>query len=1409
MEAKVENDKMTYKKRNKPNILSRIFLCWVLPVLYKGNVRDVEESDLINPPKKYDSEILGDRFERYWLAEVENAARNNRKPSLWKAMVRSFWLAYLPGAFLLAGNTAARTAQPLLFTQLLAYWSVESSVTAQEAGYYAMGMLGLTFFGFLCHHHNTLFVNSFSLKVKVGVSSLIYRKVLRMSQASLGEVAAGKLVNLLSNDVSRFDFAFMFLHYFWLVPIQLTVVLVLLYYTAGFAPYVGLFGVFILVLPVQAGLTKLTSIVRRATAQGTDKRIKLMNEFINGIQVIKMYAWEKPFQNMVRLSRINELKYLQRSIFVRSVFVGFMLFTERTTLFITCLTIVLTGSILTATTIYPIQQFFNIVQMNLTFILPIAIASLSEMFVALERIQGVLMMEERDDLVPPNGITNGVHPITFNGNKMSKPSDPVVAAKYVELDKQTALRPAEKPKISVNAPFEYAVEMYGVSASWSKSNDKMTLKNISMRLRKGKLCAIIGPVGSGKSSLLQVFLKEFSICEGSFNVNGRLSYACQESWLFPASVRDNILFGLPYDARKYKEVCRVCSLMPDFKQFPFGDQSLVGERGVSLSGGQRARINLARAVYREADIYLLDDPLSAVDANVGRQLFDECINGYLRDSTRILVTHQIHFLKAADYIVVLNDGAIENMGTYDELVKSEKEFSLLLTSLSESNTESEDGTGKTTRPTVERVLSKISVKSEDENEDEKKQTLEAEERAKGTLKWSVIANYLKSVESVWAVAVALFALLLTQGAATTADYWLSFWTNQVDLHEQSLPAGVEPDPSLDTQMGILTTGQYLLIYGCIIIFIIIITQVRIVAFVTMTTRASKNLHNTVFKNLINASMRFFDTNPSDPSLDTQMGILTTGQYLLIYGCIIIFIIIITQVRIVAFVTMTTRASKNLHNTVFKNLINASMRFFDTNPSGRILNRFSKDMGAMDELLPRSVLETLQMYLSVISILVLNAIALPWTLIPTVVLLFIFMFLLKWYIAASQAVKRLEGTTKSPVFSMINSTIAGLSTIRSSNSQNRLLTIFDQAQDLNTSAFYTFLGGSSTFGFYLDVLCLIYLAIIIAIFLLFDFGNIIPVGSIGLAVSQSMVLVVMLQMAARITADFLGQMTSVERVLEYSRLPAEDNMETGPTKPSKDWPSKGRVKFENVCLRYDPDDPLVLKNLTFEIESGWKVGIVGRTGAGKSSLISALFRLSDIDGSIKIDGIDTQDVGKAIFRSKISIIPQEPVLFSASLRYNLDPFDSYDDDEIWRALEQVELKDAIPALDFKVSEGGANFSVGQRQLVCLARAILRSNRILVMDEATANVDPQTDALIQTTIRKQFAACTVLTIAHRLNTIMDSDRVLVMDKGEVVEYDYPYRLLQNPNSKFTSMVRETGEMKALFEVAKAKYLSGNPE
>nr|QLH55672.1 mutant ABCC2_R1 protein [Plutella xylostella] len=1296
--ARKESEEKKEVKKGKPNVLSRLFMCWVCPVLVGGNRRDVEERDLIPPPSaKYKSESLGDKFERYWLEELGLATQRGVAPSLWRALRRAFWLSYMPGALLLLGNAIPRTIQPLLFTRLLSYWSADSTMTRLEAGYWAMGMLLCNFLAMVCHHHNTLFVGRFGMKVRIACCSLLYRKLLRLNQRSLQSTAAGKLVNLMSNDVARFDYAFMFLHYFWMIPLQSAAVLYFMFRAAGWAPIVGLFSVMLLILPIQAGLTKLTAVYRRETAQRTDKRIKLMSEIINGDKDVRVGGPLPEGGGVLPRARGGGVEAgVLRAGHLRGVHA-------------------VHGAHLALPHRHDARADWE---------------------------HGYCYYDEREDLSVMPGGQADTAPVAFKYTKETTAPAYIVSKRYSKKEDDTGLA-AEL--VERKATSEFAVELNDVSASWGGEGDKdeHTLRGVSMRVRRGKLAAIIGPVGSGKSSLLQVLLKELPVSSGTVGVHGQISYACQESWLFSATVRDNILFGLPYDSKKYKKVCDACCLQPDFKQFPYGDLSLVGERGVSLSGGQRARINLARAVYRDADIYIFDDPLSAVDANVGRQLFEGCINGYLRGRTRVLVTHQIHFLKAADYIVILNEGAIENMGTYDDLTKLEN--SLLLPKQQEGSGDDSKGElaipNAAKKPIVERGISVISVKSEDNGEARKEQIQAAEERASGNLKWEVFARYLVSVDSWAIVALTLTAMLITQGAASSTDYWLSFWTNQVDGYIQDLPDGEEPDPSLGTQTGILETGQYVYIYGALVLTIIVMSFMRL------------------------------------------------------FG----------------FVTMTMRAAANIHDLMFRNLIRATMRFFDTNPSGRVLNRFSKDMGGMDELLPRSILQAFQMYLSMASVLTLNAVSLPWTLIPTVLLLGLFIRYLKWYLNAAQSVKRLEGTTKSPVFGMIGSTLSGMSTIRSSDSQDRLIKNFDDCQNLHTSAFHTYIGGATAFGFYLDMICLVYLASILSIFILIDFADVIPVGSVGLAVSQSMVLTVLLQLAARFTSDFLAQMTAVERVLEYTKLPHEENINDGPTHPPKTWPAEGNIKFENVFLTYSLEDPPVLKNINFEIQSGWKVGVVGRTGAGKSSLISALFRLTNLDGSIKIDGIDTIGIAKQELRAKISIIPQEPVLFSATLRYNLDPFDLYSDDDIWRALEQVELKDVVPALDYKVSEGGSNFSVGQRQLLCLARAVLRSNKILVMDEATANVDPQTDALIQSTIRRQFAACTVLTIAHRLNTVMDSDRVLVMDKGEVVEFDHPYTLLSAPGSHLNFMVEETGDnmSKALYDMAKKKYFDDHPQ
>ncbi|XP_075985107.1 ATP-binding cassette sub-family C member 4-like [Anticarsia gemmatalis] len=1342
------------KQKGVPNAFSRAFFCWMLPIFWSGNRRDLEEYDLRPPKRAYDSGLVGLKLERNWLKAEKEARLTGRKPKFWKVLAKTFWLSYLPGGIMQFLNIMFKTISPLLFSQLLLYWSTDSPISRDMAMYYAIAMIVVNWLAAYFNHQGVLYCQQFGMKLRVATGSLMFRKIMRMSNGSLGETTAGKVVNLLSNDLQRFDMAFTFLHFVWIIPIQLVAVVYLGYNQAGYAAFFGFAAMILIALPIQGILGQAIGKIRLRNAEKTDARIKIMNEVINGIQVIKMYAWEIPFQKVVAQKRSDELKEVKSATILRTIFLGFMMFTERASLFIAALAYILFGNSLTANVFYPLQQFISAAQVHITLILPMVLMFTAELMVSLGRVQEFFSLPDRPDLMDSfeasssklfrnmsvTSTTKGdpdVRPISYQRHSESETLPPISNG----FDK--VVKPRKPPAFmrSVSHLDDAALVIHDVSASWVGDPNFMALKNISVRIRKGKLCAIIGSVGSGKSSILQLLLKELPAATGTVSIHGKLSYACQEAWLFPATVRENILFGLPFDPIKYKKVCKVCVLEKDFKQFPYGDQTLVGERGVSLSGGQRARINLARAVYRESDIYLMDDPLSAVDANVGRLLFEGCINGYLRGKTRILVTHQIHFLKAADYIIVLNEGRIENMGTFDELVTSGKDFAMLLSSLQEGKDKDSDSVGSKSIEEKERPLlrsiSSVNEGAEDLPEFEA-QKMKDEERQSGNLKWEVISAYFRSGGSGFYITFMLLVVIMATVSAGSVDYWVSYWTNQMAVYEDGL-GGAEIDTGLDTQVGLFTIAQYLIIHGCLV------------------------------------------------------GVC----------------VFLTNVRVFPFAKFCVSASAKLHNTIFATMLRGVMRFFDTSSSGRILNRFTKDMGALDEILPRTLLDVLQIYGTLASILILNAIALYWTLLPSAVLLLMFFFMVQIYLKAAQGIKRLEGTTKSPIFGAVTSSLNGIATIRSAGAQERLINQFDAHQDLHNSAWNGYLNGGTTFGFWLDTLCVIYLTCVIFVFLFIDFGDAIPVGSVGLAVTQSSTLTVMLQHGARMLVEFLAQLTSVERILEYTRIDTEDNLFQGQVAMPPTWPAEGRIVFNNVYLRYAPNEDPILKNLNIVIESGWKVGIVGRTGAGKSSLISALFRFAFLDGLISIDGLDTALLSRQGLRSKISIIPQEPILFSATIRYNLDPFDIYSDDDLWRALEQVDLKSVVPSLDFKVIEGGANFSVGQRQLMCLARAVLRSNKILIMDEATANVDPQTDNFIQETIRRQFASCTVLTIAHRLNTIMDSDRVLVMGSGEVMEFDHPYVLLSDTNGHLSSMVRETGDKNsaALFQVAKDAYFQSN--
>ncbi|XP_076004915.1 ATP-binding cassette sub-family C member 4-like isoform X2 [Genypterus blacodes] len=1110
----------------------------------------------------------------------------------------------------------------------------------------------------------------------------------------MGKTTTGQIVNLLSNDVIRFDDVTIFLHFLWVGPLQAAVVVGLLWVEIGPSCLAGMV-ILMFLMPTQTMFGRLFSKFRSKTAALTDNRIRTMNEVVSGMRIIKMYAWEKPFAALVSEVRSKEISKIMMSSYLRGLNMGSFFCASKIILFVTFTLYVLLGNTISASRVFVTVSLYSAVRLTVTLFFPAAIEKLFETRVSVQRIQEFLMLDE----------------VTNSGSVLPK---------------------EEKKDVSV--------EIKDLICYWDKSLDAPSLQNISLSLKSPQLLAVIGPVGAGKSSLLSSILGELPLDRGVLNVKGQLTYASQQPWVFPGTIRSNILFGKEMNPQKYENVLRACALKRDMELLPDGDLTLIGDRGATLSGGQKARVNLARAVYQDADIYLLDDPLSAVDAEVGRHLFEQCICGLLKKKPRILVTHQLQYLKAADQIVVLKEGHMVAKGTYAELQRSGVDFTSLLKKDEEEEQQSSQEVSYRSRTLSENsVLSQASsVHSlKDGGEQlpaEPVLKMSEESRAQGSIGVGLYIKYLKAGASI---AVLLFVILiniLAQVAYIMQDWWLAYWADEQE---------------------------------------------------------KLNINSTVIQTAQNVTTE-----------------LNLGFYLGIYGGLTAATIVFGFARNLLLFNVLVRCIENLHNRMFSAILRTPVRFFDINPIGRILNRFSKDVGLLDSNMPWTFVDNIQVLLQILGVVAVASSVIPWILIPVVPLLLVFIYVRRYYLQTSRDIKRLEATTRSPVFSHLSSTLQGLWTIRAFRAEERFQKTFDAHQDLHSESWFLFLTTSRWFALRLDGMCSVFVTVT-------TFGCLLlrdqlDAGSVGLALTYAITLMGMFQWGVRQSAEVENMMTSVERVMEYTELESEAPWETN-KRPPPDWPSQGLVTFDQVSFSYSPDGPLVLQNLKAMFRPKEKVGIVGRTGAGKSSLVSALFRLAEPQGKIYIDGVLTSEIGLHDLRQKMSIIPQDPVLFTGTMRKNLDPFNQHTDEDLWNALQEVQLKSVVEELPGKLhtvlAESGSNFSVGQRQLVCLARAVLRKNRILVIDEATANVDPRTDELIQQTIREKFRECTVLTIAHRLNTIIDSDRILVLDAGSIHAYDEPYTLLQDQAGIFYKMVQQTGKQEAvaLLEAAKQAYES----
>ncbi|XP_033471881.1 ATP-binding cassette sub-family C member 4-like isoform X2 [Epinephelus lanceolatus] len=1238
------------------------------------------------------SETLGEELHRFWDHEVRKATKEARRPNLSRVIIRCYGKSYAMAGLFIFLLEAIKVVQPLLLGQIILYFENydpdDQSSLSMVYGYAAAMSLS-TFALTLLQHIYYYHVLRTGMRMRVATCHMIYRKALGLSSKSMGQTTTGQIVNLLSNDVNRFDEITLNLHYLWVGPLQAMVIIVLLWYEIGPSCLAGL-AVIALMMPVQTWFGKLFGIFRSKAVVLTDNRIRIMNEVVSGIRIIKMYAWEKPFSALVTQVRRTEIGQILKSSYLRGLNMASFFASSKIIVFMTFTVYVLLGNTITASAVFVTVSLYGTIKLTVTLFFPLAVEKLSETVVSIGRIEEFLLLEE--------------------------------------IERKNSRLPLEERKEN------FDIEMEKLTCYWDKSLDTPSLQNISITVNSHKLLTIIGPVGAGKSSLLSAILGELPHDTGTLMVKGQLTYAAQQPWVFPGTVRSNILFGRELNLQKYERVVKACALKRDLELLPNGDLTLIGDRGATLSGGQKARVNLARAVYQDADVYLLDDPLSAVDAEVGKHLFEQCICGLLKNKTRILVTHQLHHLKAADQILVLKEGRIMAQGTYNELQSSGLDIVSLQKISEEQERLSRSGDSDRQSLLSQRTIQSQSSHSSllppessrvDQLPVETVYTMSEETRAEGNVRSQIYLKYFTAGCNPLVLMVIVLISVIAEVAYIVQDWWLVYW----------------------------------------------------------------------------ARAEYFNSTVSAVSIETRMNATHSGQefelkfYLGIYAGLTAAAVVFGYTRSLLIFHGLVRSSQALHNSMFSAVIRTPVRFFDVNPIGRILNRFSKDISQMDSMLPITFVDFYQLFLQNIGVVAVAASVIPLILIPVIPLLFVFLYLRRFYLHTSRDVKRLESTTRSPVFSHLSSSLQGLGTIRALSAEERLKKAFDAHQDLHSEAWFLYLMTSRWFALHLDSICSIFITFT-------SFGCILlrdglKAGEVGLVLTYAVTLVGNFQWTVRQSAEVENMMTSVERVVEYTELESEAPWKTQ-KHPPPDWPSKGLVTFDKVNFSYGSDGQPALKDISATFQPNEKVGIVGRTGAGKSSLVSALFRLGEPQGKICIDGVVTSEIGLHDLRQRMSIIPQDPVLFTDTVRKNLDPFKQHTDEDLWNALEEVQLKSVVEELPGKLetvlAESGSNFSVGQRQLVCLARAILRKNRILVIDEATANVDPRTDELIQKTIREKFSECTVLTIAHRLNTIIDSDRILVLDSGTIQEFDRPFSLLQNKEGALYKMVQQMGQAEA---------------
>ncbi|XP_049784173.1 ATP-binding cassette sub-family C member 5-like isoform X2 [Schistocerca cancellata] len=1330
-------------------LFSYIYYSWVSPYMYHAHKKGFTLEDLPQGSHLESCDLNSQRLQLIWQDEVARVGLTDA--SLSRVVRKFIQTRMIVSCMLYAASLVMGFVSPTIFMRNLLQYAEGSEESVWNGIKWAAFLTLAEFFRILLFSWHWAVSYRTGIRLRAACLALLYRKLFRLN--NLGDSSTGQLINIFSNDGQKIMDMALFVPMIIGGPIVIICGVSYILWLLGPWAVLGMTS-FLLFYPLQYAISRMTAYFRGRAVKITDKRVKLMTEILNSIKFIKMYAWEKGFCDSLLEIRKAEHQLLEKSAYCQSLSISIAPTVPVISAIVTFLAHLAAGNNLTASQAFSVLTFMR---QQINFVLIILNEWSIRFFdglIAIKRIQAfpicAVFGNQLKDVL--SRLREGSRVIVEGIISLSRIKKLLVLEDMMSyitrpVDKTQALC-INNGSFAMDGPVVSDVDNkpgYTTSDTWANAGDNSDateteklksyiatsekneniISDINLLVSKGQLIGICGPVGSGKTSLLLAALGQMRITSGHVFRDGSCAYVSQEAWIQNATLKENVLFGETFEAKRYYEAVYSCALVEDVKQLPGADETEIGERGINLSGGQKQRVALARALYSNRDIYFLDDPLSAVDAHVGAHIFEKCILTALKDKTVLLVTHQVQFLSRCDKIYVLKDGRILEEGTHEELMASEKEYSIMIKRYT-ANKDQENNVSL--KEAVEAGLNDVSYLNSDMSGMDMKgehhtprniqgqKIVEKEEITKGNIRFYTYQSYISAAGGYFITLIVSLCFLLNVGSTAFSTWWLALWIK-------------EGSGNVTINLGNVTV-------------------------------ISHNLND----------------NPK------------YHMYQLVYAVTIAVILGTSLLRGFMFTKVSLRASTILHNKLFKKVVESPLYFFETTPLGRMQTLFSRDIDEVDVRLPITVETIMQNILLVVFAILFICVVFPWFFVAVIVLGVVYHLISKIFRSAIRDIKRLDAVTRSPVLSAIGSTVSGLSTIHAFAKEGIFISKFVQLFDENSTCSFLSMVSMRWLAVRIDSLAVV--AVCLTSCFVIAFRDVIPPAMSGLALSYSAHISGIFQYTVRLVSETEMRFISVERINSYLRKLMPEDFKTAKINVLPEWPTKGRIEFKNVSLCYREGLPNVLKGINFIIESAEKIGIVGRTGSGKSSLVAAIYRMAELSsGKITVDGVNIADVKLQHLRSRLSVIPQDPVLFSGTIRSNLDLNCQYTDAEIWLALERTKLRDKVLSmkgqLDAKVTQEGDRLSTGEKQLLCLARALLRNCKILILDEATAAVDPETEACVQSTIESEFQHCTVLTIAHRLNTVMHCDHIIVMDKGQVVEMDTPRNLLSNPDSVFNMM------------------------